>query len=395
MAKSIADQIMEHRAALINEAQEIAQKALVEGRELTVEEQTGLDQRFADAQKMEERAKSFHESEQRTRDLEESFRKEVGPDKPEQRDGSFGKWARESRAGDSYDMQIESRDMSGTNGLSKNGVASTLWEYAVAASEILGYATLMTTTDGNTIPMPKATVHADLDAADLAPNAPIVESDSTLATVDLAVAKRGFKTDVPNELLQDATFDVEGYIARNAGRRLGANVAAAAEAAAIAGFTTAGVTTAAGVLTNLGTQSTVGQGSDYLVDLFHSVIAPYRASANCAFGMSDLAAAVVRKLKSSTGEPVWQPSLVAGNPDLVLGKPVFVASNFDSFGASKKPIFFGDWSALVVRIAGGLRFERSAEAGFGNDQTVFRALVRRGSVALDPNAVKYLATPAS
>lgn len=82
MSKSIADQIMEHRAALITEAQEIAQKALVEGRELTVEEQTGLDQRFADAQKMEERAKSFHESEQRARDLEESFRKEVGADKP-------------------------------------------------------------------------------------------------------------------------------------------------------------------------------------------------------------------------------------------------------------------------------------------------------------------------
>ena len=45
---------------------------------------------------------------------------------------------------------------------------------------------------------------------------------------------------------------------------------------------------------------------------------------------------------------------------------MFIAPGFDTFAASKKPIFFGDWSALVVRIAGGLRFERSAEAGFGN-----------------------------
>jgi len=309
----------------------------------------------------------------------------------------FGKWVREARAGDSFEVAVttERRDMSGTGGVGKAGVSSSLWEYAVQSSQILQYAQVMTTADGNTIPMPKATVHADPDSADLAPNDPIVEDDSTLTTVDLAVAKRGYITYVPNELLQDATFDVEGYIARNAGRQLGLNVAAAAVTAAIAGFTTAGITTPAGVLTGLGTQSTAGQGSDLLVDLFHSVIDPYRSSESCAFGMADLTAAVVRKLKTSTGEPVWQSALVAGNPDLVLGKPVFIAPGFDTFAASKKPIFFGDWNALVVRIAGGLRFERSAEAGFGNDQTAFRALVRRGSVALDPNAVKHLATPAS
>ncbi len=233
------------------------------------------------------------------------------------------------------------------------------------------------------------------DATDLAPSDPIVASDSTLTTVDLAVTKRGYITYVPNELLQDATFDVEGYIARNAGKQLGLNVAAAAVTAAIAGFTTAGVTTAAGILTGLGTQSTAAQGSDYLIDLLHSVIAPYRSSKAAAWGMGDLAAAVVRKLKASTGDMIWQPSLIATEPDMILGYPVFIGVGFDNFAASKKPIFFGDWDALVVRIAGGLRFERSAEAGFGNDQTAFRSLVRRGSVALDPNAVKYLATPAS
>lgn len=292
-------------------------------------------------------------------------------------------------------MTSEKRDMSGTLGLGKDAVASTLWEYAVASSQILQYARLMTTSDGNTIPMPKATVHAVPDGTDLNPNDPIVESDSTLATVDLAVTKRGYITYVPNELLSDATFDVEGYIARNAGRQLGLNVAAAAVAAAIAGFTTAGVTTATGVITNLGTQSTAAQGSDYLIDLVHSVISPYRSSPSCAWGMNDLAAAIVRKLESSTGEMVWQPSLISGDPDMVLGHPVFIATGFDTFAASHKPIFFGDWDALVVRIAGGLRFERSFEAGFGNDQTAFRSLVRRGSVALDPNAVKYLATAAS
>lgn len=403
---SIADTLMERRAAIIKEAQELAQKGVTEGRALSGEESSKFDGMIAEAEALGKRAGEIAEGEKRSRELEESFRKTTGKEPGEDRseDGAFGKWVRESRAGDSFEVPIdakeirslaEQRDMSGTNGLGKGSVGSTLWEYAVASSEILGYAQLMTTADGNTIPMPRASVHADLDASDLAANAAIVESDSTLGTVDLAVTKRGFLTDVPNELLQDATFDVEGYIARNAGRQMGLNVAAAGVTAAIAGFTTAGVTTAAGILTGLGTQSTAGQGSDYLVDLFHSVIAPYRASASAAFGVADLTAGVLRKLKTSTGEPVWQPALVAGHPDLVLGKPVFVAPGFDTFAASKKPIFFGDWSALVVRIAGGLRFERSAEAGFRNDQTSFRAIVRRGAVVLDPNAVKHLATPAS
>lgn len=403
----IADQLMERRASLINQAQEIAQRGVTDGRDLTVEEQSAFDQMIAEAEVLATRAKAIHEGEERGREIENSFTRVTGK-KPDQQRGTdpetdaFGKWARESRAGDTFTVVLDSakieaekRDMSGTGGLGKHSVASTLWEYAIASSHILDYATLMTTTDGNTIPMPKATVHADLDGTDLSPNDPIVESDSTLTTVDLTVSKRGFITYVPNELLSDATFDVEGYIARNAGKRMGLNVAAAAVTAAIAGFTTAGVTTAAGVLTGLGTQSTAGQGSDYLIDLYHSVIDPYRASQGCAWGMNDLSAGVVRKLKASTGDMVWQPSLTAGDPDLVLGKPVFIATGFDSFAASKKPIFFGDWEALVVRIAGGLRFERSAEAGFGNDQTAFRAIVRRGSVALDPNAVKYLATPAS
>jgi len=389
--EELRDSLAEQTVAVMNDA-------TAEGRAiLTSEERTKLDAMEEARKDTEARITKAKTDEQRTKDIDESFRKDNGYDteKREVSDGAFGKWVRESRAGETYDVAIEKRAMSATGGIGKAGVHNQLWEYAVQTSEILGYAQLMTTADGNTIPMPVATVHADPDAADIAPNAAIPVDESTLTTVDLSVAKRGFRSEVPNELLADATFDVEGYIARNAGRQLGLNVAAAAVTAAVAGFTTVGVTTAAGVLNNLGTQSTAGQGSDYLVDLFHSVIAPYRSSASCAFGMSDLAAAVVRKLKTSTGEPVWQPPLIAGNPDLVLGKPVFIAPQFDSFGVSKKPIWFGDWAALVVRIAGGLRFERSAEAGFANDQTVFRALVRRGAVTLDPNAVKPLATPAA
>lgn len=387
------------RDLLASQKADIINAALREKRALTSDDQAKSDSLDAALVDADQRLKAAREHEQRELDIEQSMRDGRKDGGAEER-SDFDKFIRESRAGDGFDLKLTTSDvakraMSATGGVGASSVAATLWEYAVEASEILNYAQVMTTSDGNTIPMPRATVHADPDAADIAANAVILDSDSTIAPVDLSVSKRGFKTNVPNELLQDATFDVEGYIARNAGRQLGLNVASAAVAAAIAGFTTQGAVTPAGVLTGLGNQSTAGQGSDLLVDLFHSVLAPYRTSVGAAWGVADLTAAVLRKLKTSTGEMVWQEGLQAGDPSVVLGKPVFIAPGFDTFAASSKPIFFGDWKALVVRIAGGLRFERSAEAGFGNDQTVFRALVRRGAVALDPNAVKYLATPAA
>jgi HK97 family phage major capsid protein len=92
---------------------------------------------------------------------------------------------------------------------------------------------------------------------------------------------------------------------------------------------------------------------------------------------------------------VWQSALTAGDPDLLVGKPVYIVPQIASPAANAKSLFFGDMSALKVRIAGGLRFERSSEFKFGSDQVAFRGIVRAGAVGLDPNAVKYLLHPAA
>jgi len=412
MSKSIADTLMERRAALINQAQEVATNGVTEGRDLTVEEQSKFDGMIAEAQALGKRAAEIAEGETRSRELEESFRNVTGKD-PEQRggqvDGAFGKWMREARVGDGFDLQavsgaerravitrgrdVEKRAMSASGGVAQDGVYGTLWEYAVAASQILQTGVdIINTADGNTLPFPVATVHPTTGAA-LAASAALTNSDATITTVNSTVAKHAFITLVPSELVSDATFDVEGYIARAAGRALGSRISLIAATAAIAGFTVAGATGPVGTTVSLGAQNTVGMGSDLLVDVFHSVLPEYRSSA--AWLLADPTAAIVRKLKASTGEPVWQPSLTAGDPDLIIGKPVLISPDLPSPAANAKSIYFGDWSALKVRIAGGLRFERSSEFAFGNDQIAFRAIVRAGSVALDPNAVKFFAHSAT
>lgn len=405
MAKSLATELMERRAALIKQAQEIAQTGVAEDRDLTVEEQTSFDQRIAEANKLHERATAIHNGEKAAHDLEESFRSVTGrePGGPGVGggDSDFVSWARSARPGDTFDLphlrkggQSEERNMSATGGVGKDSVSTQLWEYALHVGQILQSGVdIINTADGNALPFPVATDHAQTDDTALAAHDPLVNDESTIATVESTVAKYGFISYVPTELIQDATFDLEGYIAKNAGRELGRRVSAIAAAGVKSSFTTVGVTAPAGILTNLGAQATVGQGTDLLYNLFHSVYPEYRTSASWI--MADPTAAIVRSLKGSDGQSVWQPALTAGDPDLLVGKPVYIVPQIDAPAASKKSIYFGDLSALKVRIAGGLRFERSSEYKFGNDQVAFRGIVRAGAVGLDPNAVKYLAHPAS
>jgi HK97 family phage major capsid protein len=416
---SIADSLMERRKALITQAQDIAQKGVTEGRDLSPEEQSAFDGMFAEASKLQERAKAIADGEKRGSELEESFRSVTGK-KPEQQrqaeaDNAFGKWAREARVGDHYLVDAvpgaerraiatrgaETRAMSATGGVAPDGVYGQLWQYAVAGSQLLQSGVdILNTTDGNTLPLPVATVHATTGTSNAATPAAISASgaitanDATVTTVNLSVSKYGYLTLVPSELVQDTQFDLEGYISMAAGRELARTLSYIGTTALIAGFTTVGVTGPAGTSTSLGAQATAGQGSDLLVNLFHSVLPEYRT--NAAWVMADSSFAAIRNLKGApNGSSIWQPSLTAGEPDTILGKPAYVVPQLPAMAASAKSIYFGELSALKIRIAGGLRFERSNEYAFGNDQVAFRTLVRTGAVTVDPNAVKYLANSAT
>jgi HK97 family phage major capsid protein len=109
--------------------------------------------------------------------------------------------------------------------------------------------------------------------------------------------------------------------------------------------------------------------------------------------MRDSTAAVIRKIKDSSGGAgvgnyLWVPGL-AGAPDTILGKPVVIEPNIAAVATSAKSVVFGDMSAYFVRIAGGVRFERSDEFAFQNDLVTFRAILRGDGILADQSgAVK-------
>lgn len=76
--KSVADELMERRGAIINQAQAIAQRGVDANRDLTEAEQSEFDSLISDAEKIHQRAKEIHEGEQKAHELEESFRSVTG-----------------------------------------------------------------------------------------------------------------------------------------------------------------------------------------------------------------------------------------------------------------------------------------------------------------------------
>ena len=99
--------------------------------------------------------------------------------------------------------------------------------------------------------------------------------------------------------------------------------------------------------------------------------------------MNDGTAGVIRKIKTTEGQYIWQPSVVAGTPDTILGKPVLTDPNVADIGVAAESVIFGDISQYFIRMAGGIRFERSDEFAFNADLVTFRALMRADAALVD------------
>lgn len=137
-----------------------------------------------------------------------------------------------------------------------------------------------------------------------------------------------------------------------------------------------------------GSASTLGSTIELvLIDLVHALRAGHRQGASWVMNSATLAE--IRKLKTDDGAFLWQPGLVGGQPDRLLGYPVVEAEAMPDVAAGTFPIAFGNFRA------GYLIAERSATAilrdPFTNKPYVnFYATKRIGGQVLDSDAIKLL-----
>lgn len=214
------------------------------------------------------------------------------------------------------------------------------------------------------------------------------ESDPAFGQVSIGAYKLATMLKVSEELLNDSVFDLESYIAKEFGRRMGSKE----EEAFLVGDGT-GKPTGIFHITGGGELGVTAAAeteltADELIDLFYSLRAPYRK--NAVFIMNDATVKLIRKLKDQTGQYLWQPSLTAGTPDTILNRPVYTSSFVPLAEAGAFAIAFGDFSYYWIADRQGRSFQRLNELFAATGQVGFRATQRVDGKLILPEAVKLL-----
>lgn len=171
---------------------------------------------------------------------------------------------------------------------------------------------------------------------------------------------------VPLSLIQDSYFDLDAYIARKLGTRLGRlfnnKMTIGAGTTEPTGIVTAAV--AAGSKTTGAAGQTTSIIYDDLVNLEHLVDPSYRPNGKYMFHDSTLK--VLKKLKDSANRPLWQPALTAsfgkGAEPSILDHPYVINNDMPVMAVNANSVLFGDLSKYKVRnVAGGTTIMRLVE----------------------------------
>lgn len=211
------------------------------------------------------------------------------------------------------------------------------------------------------------------------------ESDETFGQVTLDSHKIGTAIRISEELLNDSVFDLESYMTTEFARRIGTEE----EKSFLVGdgskkptgiFTQAEVTGP--------TTTTKDITFDDMIELYHSLPAPYRK--NAVWILHDTTVKAIRKLKDNNGNYIWQPSTQAGQPDLILNRPYYTSTFAPIPEAGKKAIAFGDFSYYWIADRQGRTFKRLNELYANNGQIGFLASQRVDGKLVLPEAVKVL-----
>ena len=214
------------------------------------------------------------------------------------------------------------------------------------------------------------------------------ESDDAFSQVSIGAYKLGTMIKVSEELLADSVFDLEAYISKEFARRIGAREEESFFNGDGKGKPLGILAAAGGAEVGVTAASATAITADEVIDLFYSLKAPYRK--NAVWVLNDATVKQIRKLKDTTGQYLWQPSLVAGTPDTILGRPVKTSAFMPTAVAGAKTIAFGDFKYYWIADRQGRTFKKLSELYAANGQVGFMGTQRVDGKLILPEAIKVL-----
>jgi HK97 family phage major capsid protein len=394
--------LLEERAKLVTEQREVLDTAEMEKRDLTAEDRQAYDQRgeritelegdirrYKDQQKAEDAFASRDGGPSPDDPEREAETAERGRDSDEYRD-AFNAYAR----GQELTEEMRSTLNIGTD--AEGGFAvpehwTSLHESLREAGTIRELAMVIQTEDGGALHVPMEKEGGEASAPGIVDEEEAVPDDADeLAEVVLNAYKFARMTKASEEMVQDAIFDVAGYV----GMRLGFQLGRATNAKYVNGDGAGepqGLFAGATVADTLASKT--GIAADEIIDLAFSVIAPYRK--NGVYIATDSTIAAIRKIKDENGQYMWQPSLQAGTPDVLNGYPLHADPDVSALGTKEKRVIgFGDVKrAYLIRDALGVVIKFLDQRFADNDQVAWRGKLRTDGKLIDKAAFKVADTP--
>ncbi len=222
-------------------------------------------------------------------------------------------------------------------------------------------------------------------------------TNPTFGLVKLSAPEMYAEARVTLMQLEDAAVDIEGLLrdefaeqfgvlegsevitGNGVGKCLGLLDANAAGLSVPIAYTPSGAAS-----TIAGASGTEGNG---IVNLFHAVKTAYAIRGRWILNRASLGK--VRLIKDTTGQYLWQPGLVPGNPNSILGAPYTEVPDMNDEGSNTFPIGFGDFKRAYV-IAERIDMQVMRDPYSVQGQVKFTARRRVGGQVVLGEAVRLL-----
>ena len=240
-------------------------------------------------------------------------------------------------------------------------------------------------TTANERKIPVAGTHSV--AAWTAENAPYTESNPTFDQKTIDAYKLTDLIKVSVELLDDSAFPLEPYIAKEFASAFGVAEETAFCVGTGSGQPT-GLFTANGGAVGITAAGATAVTADEVISLIYALKAPYRK--NAKFLMNDSTVAALRKLKDGNGQYLWQPSIMAGQPDKLLGYDIYTSPYVPVMAAGAYAIAYGDFMNYWIADRTGRTVQRLNELYSTNGQVGFVATERVDGKIILPEGVQIL-----
>lgn len=383
----------EERNRAVESARALLDAAASEKRDLTAEEEAQYQRINEDIDRRAALIKDIIAADQRDAEVRAAVHGHEEARPREERKVETGDDAdliRSLAKGEVRSLTFERRDV--TKAATGAPVPTSFYDQIMTVARYVGpmleTSTIINTASGEPLQIPRTNAYSTGSVT--TEGSTIGESDPTfLSFLTLGAHKESFLVQVSTEMLEDSGVDILGYLGTNVGQALGY----AANALLTTG--TAGIVTSAGSGITGATAVTGAFTVANVIDLVYSLNSAARAMPGFAIMGSTTAVANLRKLQDGGGAYVWQPSLIAGQPDRVLGYPVVENPHMAAVGTAAKSLIAGDLKSYLVRQVGGIRLDRSDDYAFADGLVTFRATLRIDGGLPQSSHVKYFIGNAS